>query len=157
MFVQNQDVELERLSKSELGFLETYAEQKVEVTPALSSRTKPARRGYKEIGHDIIKAAGAGTRKTAIMYGSRLNPGQLNSHLKRLIEEGFVERDAEKSLYRATQKGKRYMKAFERYTEGKLLLSEQERVLEDFWEKGDDIGVREVVGEAHGRRKDDLR
>jgi len=112
------------------------------------------RRTGEEIAHDIIKAANGGVRKTAIMYGSCLNPGQLNTHLDRLIEQGFIERDNARSLYRATQKGKRFMKGFERFQETKHLLAEQASALQEFW-RNDQGDLKEVVGDGPQRRKAD--
>ena len=93
------------------------------------------------------------TKKTAIMYGSCLNPAQLSSHLGRLIREGFIERESERSLYRATQKGRRYIKAFERCSETKRLLAEQERALDEFWRNGEESRLKEVISDEHTSQK----
>jgi len=128
----------------------------VETRSDLHPGTRNAkRRTTEEIAHDIIKAADAGVRKTALIYGACLNPGQLKIHLGRLIEGGFVERDSATSLYRATQKGKRFMKGFERYSETKRLLAEQRHALEEFWRNDDESDMKEAVGEGHSRRKPD--
>jgi len=116
------------------------------------TRTAKRRTGD-EIAHDIIKAANGGVRKTAIMYGSCLNPGQLNAHLRRLVEKGFVERDNARSLYRATQKGRRFMKGIERYKETKHLLAEQENALKEFWRDDEEGQMREVEGEGQLHRR----
>jgi predicted transcriptional regulator len=111
------------------------------------------RRGEKEIAHDIIQAADGGARKTAIMYASRLNPSQLRTHLQRLLEEGFLEQRGENSLYRATAKGRRYLKAFERYSESIQSVSEQERALDEFWQEDEESMSKEVVNDNQERRK----
>jgi predicted transcriptional regulator len=116
----------------------------------LSLGTKPSgRRGGREIAHDIITAADAGARKTAIMYGSRLNPRQLSKHLGRLIRDGFIEHDSEKAQYCATHKGKRYVKAFEKYLATRDLLAEQELVLEAFWRDGIEPRLKGVAGDGY--------
>ena len=100
------------------------------------TRTKK-RRGRNEIAHDVIKAADGGTRKTAIMFAAALNPAQLKSHLNLLIEFGLVEEQVGGKVYRATQKGRRYMKSFERYSETRNLADEQELAIEAFWRENE--------------------
>ncbi|MDA4118805.1 MAG: winged helix-turn-helix domain-containing protein [Thaumarchaeota archaeon] len=114
------------------------------------------RRSSEAIAHDIIKAADGGARKTAIMYGSCLNPSQLNDHLGRLVSQGFIERDNSNSLYRATQKGRRFIKGFERFLETKHLLAEQALALEEFWRSDDEAQLKETIGEGISRRKPDI-
>lgn len=129
------------------------AEQGGQVRLASNAGTNSRRRNRREIFYDIIRAADGGARKTAIMYRSCLNPVRLNSHLELLVSEGFVERDAGSALIRATQKGRRYVKAFERYAQTKLSLSEQERALREFWHNGDEREMKVAPDGDYERRK----
>lgn len=123
----------------------------------LKEETKTTRRSDKEIIHDVISAADGGAKKTTIMYGCRLNPRQLSVHIGRLIVGGFLERDADKGLYSATTKGRRYIKAFERCSETRQLLAEQERALDAFWGSDEEARTKEAAIDNHARGKHDLR
>jgi predicted transcriptional regulator len=92
---------------------------------------KSRRRGFNEIVFAMVKSAYEGERKTTIMYRSSLNLSQLNAYLTVLVERGLLEFDRESRRYRSTERGKQYLKAYERYSETRDLLIEQEKMLED--------------------------
>jgi predicted transcriptional regulator len=93
---------------------------------------KSRRRAPKEIAYAIIKSTYDGERKTKIMYQAGLNLSQLNTYMSSLLEQGMIML-GERRMYSATEKGKKFLKAYERYSETKDLLVQQERVLEDLW------------------------
>lgn len=90
------------------------------------------RRDSNEIAYSIIRSAYEGERKTRIMYRAGLNLHQLNGYLALLMEKGMAELGPDKR-YRATEKGKKFITAFERYSQTRQILSEQSLVLSDFW------------------------
>ncbi len=91
---------------------------------------KSRRRGFNEIVFAMVKSAYNGERKTTVMYRSSLNLSQLNAYLSVLVDRGLLEYERESRRYRATERGRQYAKAFERYSETRDLLIEQEKMLE---------------------------
>jgi predicted transcriptional regulator len=91
------------------------------------------RRGTSEIVNDILKHAGRGERKTRIMYGSALNLNQLNRYFDLLTEQGLLAFDPKARLFFATEKGRQYVKGFERYAETQDLLTAQQKSLESLF------------------------
>lgn len=90
---------------------------------------QPKRREAPEIASDILKAAGRGERKTRVMYGSALNSGQLKSYTEALIRQGLLAYDPGQRLYFTTDKGRQFVKFFDRFAETRDLLVEQSRAL----------------------------
>jgi predicted transcriptional regulator len=91
---------------------------------------KSKRRGFNEIVFAMVKSAYDGERKTTVMYRSSLNLSQLNAYLSVLVDRGLLEFEKESRRYKATERGRQYVKAYERYSETRDLLIEQEKMLE---------------------------
>jgi predicted transcriptional regulator len=77
---------------------------------------------------NILQAADEGAKKTHIMYQCNLSFRQLNAYLEFLAEMGFLQNKVLKAenkdgsqLYKATQKGKEFIKAY--HTLKALLVS----------------------------------
>jgi predicted transcriptional regulator len=90
------------------------------------------RRTPKEIVYAVVKSAYEGERKTKIMYNAGLNLSQLNVYIEKLLELGMLSLD-DRRRYTTTEKGKRFVKAYERFTETMDLLIEQERDINELW------------------------
>lgn len=91
------------------------------------------RRDATEIASDILKAAGRGERKTRVMYASALNSGQLKNYTEELITQGLLAYDSGQRLYLATDKGRQFVKFFDRFAETRDLLIEQSRALDSLF------------------------
>jgi predicted transcriptional regulator len=94
---------------------------------------KPRRRAPKDIAYAIAKTAYAGQRKTRIMYAAGLNLTQLNEYLAALSSQGLIALETRERVYLTTEKGRQFVRAYEKYSETRDLLSEQERTLCEFW------------------------
>ena len=91
------------------------------------------RRGFNEIAYAIVKSSYDGERKTTIMHKSGLNLSQLNTYLTVLVDRRLLEFESESRRYRATERGRQYMRAYERYSETRDLLVEQETMLAEVY------------------------
>jgi len=63
---------------------------------------------------EILEVAREGTLKTQIMYRANLSFAQLNEYLALLLELDLLEaiEEAEKTLYKTTNKGLRYLQSY---------------------------------------------
>ncbi len=79
------------------------------------------RRGTAEIVYAMLQICEKGAVKTRVMYMSNLNSRQLGQYFQYLEERKFVERVTVKTshapLYRATTKGKEYIKRYRKLEE----------------------------------------
>lgn len=78
-------------------------------------------------------AAMPGGRKTHIMYESGLNLKQLNMYLEELVSHGALEFRVAEKRYFTTEKGKGFVRAFDRYRETINLLNKEEATLAQFF------------------------
>jgi len=63
---------------------------------------------------EILEVAGEGTLKTQIMYKANLSFAQLNEYLAFLLETDLIKvfSDEEKTIYKTTRKGIRYLQSY---------------------------------------------
>jgi predicted transcriptional regulator len=66
-------------------------------------------RSRTDIAREILEAANGGSTKTRIMYKAYLSYAQLKEYLSSLTESGLLEYDAQKSEYRTTEKGVKFL------------------------------------------------
>jgi predicted transcriptional regulator len=62
-------------------------------------------RSRTDIAEMILEAANGGSTKTKIMYKAFLSYAQLKEYLAVLIENGLIEYEDVRQLYRTTEKG----------------------------------------------------
>jgi predicted transcriptional regulator len=62
-------------------------------------------RSRTDIAEMILEAANGGATKTKIMYKAFLSYAQLKEYLAVLIENGLIEHEDVRQLYRTTEKG----------------------------------------------------
>jgi predicted transcriptional regulator len=70
-------------------------------------------RSSTEIIDSILRSIGSGSPKTQIMYRSYLSYSQLKGYLKLLEQRGLIVFDAPMKLYTLTEKGMRFMSAYD--------------------------------------------
>ena len=66
------------------------------------------------------------------MYSAGLNLTQLNEYLVSLSQLGMLALGQDR-VYLTTEKGRQFVKAYERYSETRDLLTEQEKILYELW------------------------
>lgn len=83
------------------------------------------RRDRMHIMAEVLAVAKDGALKTQIMYKANLSFAQLNEYLSLLLELGLLKtsKSGEKSIYKITRKGIKYLKSYE---EIKALLGKNE-------------------------------
>ena len=96
------------------------------------SEGRSKRRTKEEIAYAIISSAMDGQRKTKIMYEAGMNLFQLDSYLDDLIGKGMMTIGARR-VYFATEKGKNFLAAFERYTEARDVLDAHKAIIESYF------------------------
>lgn len=89
----------------------------------------PRRRDAYQISADILRASGHGERKTRVMYASALNTVQLKRYTAMLIKQGLLAYDTGQRLFFVTDKGRQFVRSFDRYAETRDLLVAQQRAL----------------------------
>ena len=107
----------------------------IEILDLRSPRTNKVspvyhRRTPEEIIATVIRSTTDGPKKTRILCRSSLNHKQVNRYLKLLIDLGLVIHQSDTNTYRATDKGLTYLRTFEKVSEVRVSMSEQERVLQ---------------------------
>ncbi len=70
-------------------------------------------RNRMEIIAMILDASKSGATKTKIMYKAYLSYTQLKEYLKSLQESNLLKYDEEAQLFRVTEKGRHFMRAFD--------------------------------------------
>ena len=86
------------------------------------------RRGRLSIIADVLDVARGGVLKTKIMYGASLSFSQLGDYLFFLLDVNLlrVVENPNKSLYKTTKKGLRYLQCYMEI--GELLKKEEENI-----------------------------
>lgn len=69
-------------------------------------------RSRTDIVSQILEAANGGVTKTKIMYVAYLSYAQLKEYLSVLLENGMIEHQPERNLYKTTPKGMQYLKSY---------------------------------------------
>ena len=69
-------------------------------------------RSRTDIAEMILEAANGGATKTKIMYKAFLSYAQLKEYLAVLIENGLIEYEDVRQLYRTTEKGLRLLRVY---------------------------------------------
>jgi predicted transcriptional regulator len=82
-------------------------------------------RGSTEIIDTMLRSVKSGATKTHIMYKAYLSYGQLKEYLKLMQDRNLISYDASSQLFLITDKGLRFMNAFEKISE--LVPSAEER------------------------------
>jgi predicted transcriptional regulator len=82
-------------------------------------------RGSTEIIDSILRSIGSGCTKTHIMYAAYLSYSQLTGYLNLLQERELIVYEKEIHLFRLTEKGLRFMNAYDQINE--LIPSAGER------------------------------
>lgn len=82
-------------------------------------KTNSSRRRHKhQIVAELLEVAKDGRNKTCLMYKARLSFSQLNDYLELLLNDGLLEcvpvkkNRKGREIYRSTDKGIRYLKAY---------------------------------------------
>jgi len=70
-------------------------------------------RSRTDIVSQILDAANGGSIKTRIMYKAYLSYAQLKEYLSILVENGLLELEEEQQKYRTTEKGTKFIKAYQ--------------------------------------------
>ncbi|HKU49907.1 MAG TPA: winged helix-turn-helix domain-containing protein [Nitrososphaera sp.] len=70
-------------------------------------------RGRTDIFAQILLMANGGATKTKILYGANLSTSQLNDLLNKLVESGLVEYSQGEEKFRTTEKGFRFLDAYD--------------------------------------------
>ena len=91
------------------------------------------RRDSNQIKYEVLMAALPGGRQTHIMYESGLNLKQLSLYLGELMSQGALEFRANEKRYFTTEKGRSFLKAFDRYRETVNQLNKEEAALAQFF------------------------
>jgi predicted transcriptional regulator len=86
------------------------------------------RRGRLSIIADILDVAKRGAIKTRIMYGASLSFSQLGDYLSFLLNANLLKvvENPNRSLYKTTNKGLRYLQSYMKI--GELLQKEKENI-----------------------------
>ena len=69
-------------------------------------------RSRTDIAEMILEAANGGATKTKIMYKAFLSYAQLKEYLAVLIENGLIEYEDVRQMYRTTEKGLRLLQMY---------------------------------------------
>lgn len=69
-------------------------------------------RSRTDIVSQILEAANGGVTKTKIMYAAYLSYAQLKEYLSVLLENGMIEHQPERNLYKTTPKGMQYLQSY---------------------------------------------
>ena len=69
-------------------------------------------RSRTDISEMVLEAANGGATKTKIMYKAFLSYAQLKEYLGVLIENGLIEYEEGRQLYRTTEKGIRLLRVY---------------------------------------------
>ncbi len=86
------------------------------------------RRDSKDIEADILRVTGTGAKKTRIVYQANLNFKIVKRYLKRLIEQGYLER-VHDSLFLTTSRGEEFLRRYAALTSLDVPVREVENVL----------------------------
>jgi len=70
-------------------------------------------RSRTDIVAQILESANGGVSKTKIMYNAYLSYAQLKEYLSVLLENGLIEHIASNNTYRTTEKGIKFLRAFD--------------------------------------------
>lgn len=70
-------------------------------------------RSRTDIVSQILEAANGGSTKTKIMYKAYMSYSQLKEYLAVLMENGLLEHVPTENIYKTTDKGIKFMKAYE--------------------------------------------
>jgi predicted transcriptional regulator len=62
----------------------------------------------------MLRTANKGASKTRIMYGAHLSYAQMQGYLEFLMERGFLSHDEENRTYELTEKGLRFLHAYDK-------------------------------------------
>ena len=81
-------------------------------------------RSRTDIVAQILEAANGGATKTKIMYKAFLSYAQLKEYMAVLIENGLLEKDAQKQSYKTSAKGSHFLKLYNNI--GELAISAPE-------------------------------
>jgi len=73
-------------------------------------------RSRTEIAATILETVRCGTSKTKIMYKAYLSYTQIKEYLKFLQDKGLMEYEEGSSIYRITEKGILFLRAYEEIT-----------------------------------------
>ncbi len=73
-------------------------------------------RSRTEIAATILESVRGGTTKTKIMYKAYLSYTQIKEYLKFLLDKGLMEYEPGSSIYRITEKGIQFLRAYEEIT-----------------------------------------
>src|ERR1700733_5162834 len=87
-------------------------------------------RGRAEIIDSMLRSIKSGAKKTYIMYEAHMSFGQLKEYLKFLEERELIEYEESSRLYRITQRGVRFMNAYDEITEVLSGASERKFMVE---------------------------
>jgi predicted transcriptional regulator len=82
-------------------------------------------RGKIEIFDAMLRSIGSGSAKTRIMYKAYLSHTQLQEYLALLQKRNLIEYEEKSQRYRLTEKGIRFIDAYDQINE--LILSTDER------------------------------
>jgi predicted transcriptional regulator len=74
-------------------------------------------RGKDEIVNSILRSIKTGATKTKIMYRAYLSYAQLKEYLTLLQDRHFISFDGETELYHVSEKGMRFMNAYDKISE----------------------------------------
>ena len=73
-------------------------------------------RGRLDIIADILNVASRDAKKTQIMYQANLSYKVLQKYLAEVVESSLVSFENERSCYQLTEKGKKFLEAYEAYS-----------------------------------------
>lgn len=65
----------------------------------------------------ILQAANKGATKTRIMYGAYISYAQVKEYLAFLLKKGLIKYEEGTGLYKLTEKGLQYLRAFDQINE----------------------------------------
>ena len=89
-------------------------------------------RSRTEITSQILDAANGGVTKTKIMYRAFLSYAQLTDYISVLVENGLLEYNQARQIYKTTEKGQRLLKIYNQIadyvTPEEQLLTEKPRL-----------------------------
>ena len=69
-------------------------------------------RSRTDITSQILEAANGGATKTKIMYRAFLSYAQLTDYISVLVENGLLEHNQARQIYKTTDKGQRFLKIY---------------------------------------------
>ena len=65
---------------------------------------------------DILAVAGGNAKKTQIMYKANLSYAVMQKYLAKLMTSSLIEFQAESNRYTLTEKGRRYLEEYQKYS-----------------------------------------